>query len=354
MIKKSNKLEYLANTLVPDVIKNNSPQYYELVKAFLVNLESVQTSINMNFLDCIDFEKINNNEIKQIYIDTYLGQLDLKDEDNIESLGDLILVSKDLSVKKGTAIVYNLLINMLYYILPDIDNTFNTLLTEFNDPNTSEQRKAELEIIINEIKATGNIAGNIEVIENTDNEGNTIPFSYQVKSEIKEEVFEKYIKRFAHPAGWELEFTQAIIEYIFDTYTAKESVVIFDAFEYPFIDGSGDFDGNNTSLIYPNNYYEDALLGLEADYNTIASKLLDSSKLYIQDGNVYYRFDNLNNPYTVQGSITEGSQAIIKTPTITGIKPTGGSYTTTEEISYGNGCITGGTWLLTYQILINN
>ena len=54
----------LADFIVPEPIKQNSPQFYELIRAFLRNLESVQTSINSNFLDTIDYNKIQNTDFK--------------------------------------------------------------------------------------------------------------------------------------------------------------------------------------------------------------------------------------------------------------------------------------------------
>lgn len=350
MIKLENKLEYLADSLVPENIKNESPQFYGLVKAFLVNLEDVQNSINNNLLDNIDFDKIKNDDIKRIYIKTFLGHLEFKNEDNIESLGNAILTSKDLTVKKGTILIHRLLMNLLFYILPGTGGIYKELLLELEDPNTTQQRKEDIQYILDTFKLNSLNAGLIEVNEEKYTNGEIIPFKYEVVSDISKTTYEKYLKPMTHPAGWEVTFIQVIFKFAFERIKNLETITMFDSFEYPYIDADGDHDGQNTNLEYPNNYYPDPIMGIESEYNSLVNKVLDPSKLYIDSGNVYYQWDNLNNPANVLSLYGLDKWSIIETPTIEGIWPTGGSYASTEHIAYADGVIAGDMLNLSYEI----
>ena len=107
-ILKVQKLELLADSLVPNNLKTTSPQFYGLVKSFLRNIENVQSSINNNFLDTIDISKIKNSDILRIYMDTYVAQLNFDDDVDVSILNDVAKVSKDISTRKGTILLYSI------------------------------------------------------------------------------------------------------------------------------------------------------------------------------------------------------------------------------------------------------
>ena len=120
------------------------------------------------------------------------------------------------------------------------------------------------------------------------------------------------------------------------------------------LDGTGEVDIYNSELKYPNYDYDDALMGNESEYNIIASKLTDSSKLYIDAGKVYYRWDNLNNAPNVVGSSLADEWLYIETPTITQQTPTyGGLAYSTEKFAKADGVVSANMYNLSYEQKIN-
>ena len=353
---KIQKLEDLAEDLVPEHFAQNAPQFYELVKAFLQNIENVQKSINSNFLDTIDYKKIKNTDFKKVYLETYLAMFNLDDANNTESLGDLLKVSKLLGTMKGTQLLFKILLRLLSFVMPTLGNTYNQLLLEYQN-ETDPIQKAELEKQLNELKLESLQTGKIIYSEYYDENGDLIPFKYKITADIAKDVYEKYIRSFAHPSGWMDEFIFAYINIIADNIEVlKCSFTIFDMFTYPFIQADGQVTAYSyIDPEYPHKYYQPAELGLEADYSTIASKLTDPSKLYIDNGKVYYKWNEITGTTIINGEINNYIDANMTLLANTKFRPTAGGYAAdTTEVGPANGCLTAGNGYLCYQIIANN
>lgn len=357
------KLEDLADSIVPERIKNESPQFFELIKAFLTNLEQVQSSINDNFLDTIDYNKVINEDYKKLFLDTYLKTIDIKNEDNLLSAGELLKVSKNLSVIKGTEFLYRVLVRLLLLIVPGIGTQYNTLLEEFNT-TTDPIRKQELEVEILNLESQNYDEGFIEVDE-VFNNGEIVPFTYRVLADLDVIFYDRYIKKFAHISGWEETFIRSvktIAEEILDTY---DSFTVFDAFNYPLVPLDGSFNLVTSSfpddIIDPANFESNFTfpftfpfpftesLSSVVDVNVLKSKVIDPFSIFQIGDIIYYNWDKFNDPETF---ITEGTHTIIKSPVKDDIIPTAGGYLSdTTNTGTMNGSLSAGSLKLAHKII---
>lgn len=284
-IQLEQKLENIADTLVPNHFQENAPQFYDLVKSFLRNIEDVQDSINGNFLDTIDITKIKNSDIIDIYVDTYLNQFDFDEDIPKDSMINLVKVSKSLSVRKGTISLYSILVKLLVYLLSDLSSQFLIKTNELKtatDESLIKQLEEELETLeINNLNEgyseyyNYDLNGNEQEFDDTSsNNENIIPFKYSFKSIYTIEVFEKYIKPFAHPIGWEVLYEQILRTYVEDT------LPIYLRF--------------NMAIMRPLPYTGDEpyriKVGTEEDYEEYSKKITEQDNLVIVDGELFYDY----------------------------------------------------------------
>ena len=340
----------LADFIVPEPIKQNSPQFYELIRAFLRNLESVQTSINSNFLDTIDYNKIQNTDFQKIILDIYLSTLDLKNEPNLAAIGNVIDISKDLGLVKGTVLIYEILVRLLLIIVPGIGTQYNLLVVEYNNPLTTPVRKRELETEILQIEYDSYINGIVKIKEVFDSNGNIIPFMYETVIDLDILYYEKYIRPFAHISGWEETFIWGISPIMIERIEMYDVLNIYDTFDFPVppIDGSIVYD----SLTYPDSIYAPALLGVSADYSTIAGLIYNKGNLYDDGTNVYYIWDLFK---STESTIIENENIIIKSPAYDSMIPILGGYNSdTHNTGTLNGSLSCGSIKLTYKIIHQN
>ena len=355
-IIKVQKLTDLIDDLVPEHFATNAPQFYNLVYAFLENIQDVQESIDCNFLDTIDYNRIKNPEFKKIYLQTYLAMFDLEEADNTESLSDMLKVSKHLGTLKGTQALFKILLRLLSYVVPSIGNTYNTLLLEYENEE-DPIRRAELEQELSNLKLNSLQTGQIIYEEFQDEFGNLIPFKYKITADITRDVYDKYIRSFAHPSGWIDEFVSAYISIISDDVEGLQgSFTLYDMFTYPFVVADGQMKADQfIDDDYPTRYYQPAELGLEADYDVIAGKMVDTSNLYIDSGKVYYAWEDMSKESLISGEINSYIDASMKSLIATNFKATAGGYIAdSTNVGPANGCITAGTGYLCYQIIANN
>lgn len=348
------KLQQLTDSLVPDAFKQESPQFYSLIEAFLINIQEVQESINNNFLDLLDVNKVKNEEINRIYVQSYLSMMNLEDESNINGVVDLIRVSKEISMLKGTQLLYSILVKLLVYVLPEIGTQYNVLKAQYDEATGEE--KVQLEEQLQRLRLNNFDQGYIEY-EEFFTGGNLIPFQYGITTDFEREVFFKYIYPFSHPAGWLITFTNLFKLFVEDNISRICTMRLYDTFIFlaPPLDGST--TGNNSNNEYPNSAYERADLGADTEYANIASKMLSTSNLVVENGRVYYEWDDMTNPYTIVGeSSTEGElQYQILTPTTENPILRGGSYTNTIGVGAGNGSIMiNDNQNITYKVIVDD
>lgn len=358
------KLEDLVDDIVPQHFAVNAPQFYELVKAFLRNLQDVQESIDSKFLDTIDYNRIKNIDYKKVYLQSHLAMFNLDEAENYESLGDMVKVAKDLGTLKGTSLLFSILLKLLVFIVPSIGNSYNLLLAQFNE-ETDPLEKALLEKQLNELKLQNLDGGKVLYSEEFDIDGNLVPFKYQIVADITKDMYEKYIKHFAHPAGWEDIFISAYLTFFSEDLEITtssllgdyESFILYDCFLFPWVYGDGEAKGDNLPVPqYPTGFYQRADLGAEADYATIAAKFTSTANLVIEGGRVLYDWGNLNNGATLVGTVgRQTTTAIYKTPTEKDFRATAGGYVAdTTNIGTANGSLFGDLIFITYQIIIDD
>ena len=298
-INQINKLSDLADYVVPENIQTSSPQIYGLIKAFLTNMQEVQESHNSKFLDTIDFDRIKNTDFKKIYIDTYLAMFNLTDIDNIDSLGDLVNISKDITSIKGSQYLYNLLIRLLFFLDESIDTQYNEILKKYNE-STNEQEKILLKEQLDTLKKVGLETGYIEYEEENDNNGDVIPFKYTIRSNIKESLFEKYIKKLAHPAGWHIDFIQVIrliVNENLNTYL-RFNLTVTKKIPRPKV-GEGYKSGNTDNRFTKG--YDVIELGDASQFDYFNQLVQHQNNLFIKDSKVFYNDGGINvaPPYIV-------------------------------------------------------
>lgn len=291
-IKIQKKLTDLAEVLVPETFRNEAPQYYDLVKAFLYKLQTMQNSLNVSMVDLIDPSKITSNDIANIYFNTYLAQLQLDDSKNFLAGVDMLKVAKDLSLRKGTATLYFVLINLLTFLLPGVSNSYYELIQMLQDPDLTPEERAAIEQDIANLKDAGYTGSYVEVTEDP-----VEPFTYEVQADIDFEAFYNFIKPFCHPAGWHIGFTQIINRYVKEKLTSRaESFNILMAFVSPTAELTNSGVVANQSLtdnLGIEGFYSPQPLGLDSEYSDLSSSFYDPSKLYTQSGNTYYDFGQI-------------------------------------------------------------
>jgi len=345
-------LEDLADDLVPNHFIENAPQFYGLIKSFLRNLQEVQESIDSNFLDTIDYERIKNSDYKKIYLDSYLAMFNLSEVNNYESLGEMIKVSKNLGEMKGTALIFAILMKMLIFIVPTIGNTYNQLLLQYNT-TTDEIEKAQLEKQLDTLKFSYQESGSVIYEEYFDVDENLIPFKYKIYADITPELYTKYIRNFAHPAGWEDTFIPVYVSFLSDMFEIEyEGFSIFDMFSFPYVEVDGVWKPMGTSLQYPTDYYQRADIGPEASYASLIAKIVNIDNVIIDAGRVYYTWNVMSNPPTIIGTTGKGNtSAVLETPTVENFDMTYGAYSAdTTNIGTANGCLTAGSFHIGYEI----
>lgn len=302
--KLEQKLIDLGNVLVPQHFQDNSPQFYQLILSFLRNLQNVQDSININLLDTIDITKINNDDIVSIYMDTYMSQLNLDDDTYPSALSDLLLVSKDLSTKKGTIQLYKIMLRLAVYLIDSIKTQYQILEEKINN-ETNEANKVILQQELDLLKLSNYKEGffeyyqydknDIEYVFDSTVESNEslIPFKYHIKSDITKDIFEKYVKPFCHPLGWIVEFTQVLATFI------EEEVEIYCRFNLtitknmPHPEAGAGYTSGNTNENYTKTY-DIVEIGDIEQYDYFKDIIEDESKLSVKNNKVYYNNDGIS------------------------------------------------------------
>lgn len=285
-IQLQKKLSDLADILVPETFRNEAPQYYDLIKAFLANVQKPQDSLNMSLLDYIDVNKITEEDITDIYFKTYLATLNITEDENTLYGKDLLRLSKDLSMKKGTISLYFILINLLTYLLPSISNYYFDLLNLLETGNLTAEERANIENDLADLREAGLISSAyVEVVEND-------VFNYDVLADIDAEHFWNNVKPFCHPAGWHVNFTRVILRYIKDKIYSYEKFNITLAVEMPSITANyGGLNANPTGDdigIEPR--LQKWILGDASEAQYYEKAVLDDTKIYVDGTSIYYDF----------------------------------------------------------------
>lgn len=289
-IKIQKNLEDLAEVLVPETFRSEAPQYYELVKAMLHKIQGVQDSLNNNMLNLIDPELISSSEVAQIYFNTYLAQLKLDDSKEFLAGTDMLKVSMDLSLKKGTMTLYFILINLLTYLLPGVSNSYSALIQMLKNPELTEGERNQILEDISNLKDAGLTSSFVNVEEDVN------PFRYKVTADIDMEAFYSFVKPFCHPAGWQMEFVQLINRYVKEKIPTNEKFSILMAFVMPSAELVN--SGVVANQAYDNtlgieSFYTPQPLGPDSQFEIMYKTLWEPTKLYTSGGNIYYDFGQL-------------------------------------------------------------
>lgn len=292
--KIDKKLVDLANVLVPETFKAEAPQYYEMIKAFLANIEEVQQSAGSSFLDLIDFNRIDSNEILHLYFDTYLSTLNIDESADLTTSKDMLKVSKDLSVIKGTPFIYGILINLLVFLFEDISNQYKELLAILESADIPDDAREQILYDISVLSEFGLTSSFVEVHEDPID-----PFKYTVSADFSIDAFEKYVKPFCHPAGWQIVFYQVVLRVMKEQMTSYERFELYQTFYLPTIYSNEGVVANQDDNLPLIPFLDTYSLG--TDIASLKKKMKDPLKLYTVGADVYYQFvkitpvNNFNN-----------------------------------------------------------
>lgn len=288
-IEEVYKLESLAERLVPAKFRSDAPQYYDLIKAFLVNLQGLQDIINESMTPIINLDKITENDIIEIYVDTYLKTLNLEDVETLDVMKDLVKESKELVSKKGTLVLYNILVRLLGFLFPSLNTQFVQLTEALELAETDEQR-AEIQEQLDELAKLSLDAGWIEVSEYEDESNSELvqPFIYLVRSNFSRVIFEKYLKPFAHPAGWHVDFVQVIRIFATENLTSYLRFNMTITKKLPTPKAGDGYLSGNTDQRYTDSY--DVIeLGDESELSYFNDIVVRQENLFVKDAKVYYK-----------------------------------------------------------------
>jgi len=301
-IEKQRKLVDLIDVIVPQTFRNEAPQFTEMIKSFLINIEQVQSSINQTFLDTIDPNKIKSNDIMKLYFDTYLKTLNISATENFLPAKDLLSISKELILKKGTPFIYNILINLLVYIFPNFGNQYQLYLAKLSDPTLTDDERKFYEDNVAFMEAEGLTVSNVNIIESSN------VFEYSVEADIDDILFETYIKPFCHPAGWHVTFIRAYNTLIQDNIIISGSFMIFEVIVVPNVTADGTETADNPAnvdLYYPNHYLPDRDIGDSSVYDSIIGMLDDTDRIYVSNGRTYCKEILWTTDETIKGDFNK-------------------------------------------------
>ncbi len=301
----------IAEMIVPEIIKINSPQYFDLIKAFLYQVKDSITLGDKSFLDLINVERITSEDVLKIYIDTYLSTLNIdKDQENLVLIKDIIKVSKDLSTSKGTVFLFTILVNILKYLIEDIATTYSDLVNSLNNPNLSQSEKDSILEQI-ELQKDDEVGIIIDIRE-------TSAYHYDIVTTLRFDFVEKHIIPFCHPVGWIYNLAAIVRKLFVDNSFIHDSLKITSTIKIPVpVVGDGNIlapfetwtdetdetwtdetdetwtSGNILSNHpYISNifefYYGHFYLGLESDLVDITGKIYHIDRIFVDNGKVYY------------------------------------------------------------------
>jgi len=184
-------------------------------------------------------------------------------------------------MKKGTPFIYNILINLLVYIFPNIGNQYQEYLLKLEDPNLTDEERLFYEENITFLEAEGLDESKVIVTE-TEN-----LFEYEVRADIDDILFNTYIKPFCHPAGWHVTFFRTFYVLVQDEFNISGTFMIFEIITLPLTpaDGKELADADNDNSYYPNKYLVEHLNFIEilrllpdGTYEASGEKLADGNK----------------------------------------------------------------------------
>lgn len=275
--------EELASILVPETLKNNNPEFYDLIKAFTKNIMSTKKYYENGYSRLLDINKITNEDIIKIYLDTYAKTLNINSEqENVILLKDIIKISKDLSVAKGTVYLFNLLAGILKYLLRDVNTVYDDLVESLNNPNLTEEEK---ELILEQINNQQTYT------ENDINITETSAYHYEIVSILTRPFIEQYILPFCHPTGWVYDIIQVVTYIYTESARAKDNLSIYSTLKIPVPVIGDDFSIDLFTENCPNifeYYYGDIELGEDYEYTEILGKTYNTDRIYVANGKTYY------------------------------------------------------------------
>lgn len=279
--------EELASVLVPETIKENNKEFYDLIKAFCKQLMNTKEYYERGYGRLINIDKVTNEEIIKVYIDTYAKTLNINSEqENVILIKDVVKISKDLSVSKGTVYLFNLLASLLKYLLRDINTVYDDLVASLDNPDLTEEEK---ELILEQIENQKTYNETyIEVIE-------TGPYTYDIVSILTKDFIEQYIIPFCHPTGWVYNFIQVVTYVYTEAMRVKDNLTIYSTLKIPVPVVGDDFSELLFTPSCPNifeYYYGDIEIGTEAEYLDILSKTYNTDRIYVANGKTYYSLSN--------------------------------------------------------------
>lgn len=293
------KAELLANSLVPDKFRYSEPQFYELIKSFLLFLNDSIEVNNKSFFSVIDVSSIDSDELLYIYFETYLKTLGLPEGTEFSQAQDFLRVSKELAGIKGTPFIYAILLNLLVYLIPSIKSEYQRLLDLITDPSLTPEEIQEIQDVLGFMVSEGLTAVESEYEEVSE-------FTYNITASAPIDVFNTYVKPFCHPAGWKVQFLEQVSNIIVEYMTIYEELKIVSAYDLPVTIYGIVFGGNGCDLVFPDtglctdvfdsdsditnfgSYMTLYPLGPDTELATFQSQVLTPSNLFVGDGMVYY------------------------------------------------------------------
>ena len=197
-ITEQNRVERILQKIVPEKIKEHNPKFLEFVRTFLDHIKTSIHYADTNFIDLIDIDRLSNDEIIKIYLDTYVSTLDLSSTSTFKDVRlakDVIGISHDIVNNKANAFAYKILLSIISY-LTSVSTPYQELLNDLDKPTTSPERRREIVKQIDRQRHMNN-GVMVEIKEDPSK-----PFQYKMITTAPITFLDKHIVPFIHPIGW--------------------------------------------------------------------------------------------------------------------------------------------------------
>jgi len=297
-------LDDLTSKIVPDKLERlYDGKFKKVIRSFLEEIWSDISLLDGDMKSLVDVENLSDIEILKIYNKTYLSvfKLDEESESTILSTKDLFKVIGDLVPLKGSAFLIILLSNLLVTLIPSVKSSTKNLQDMLTSSKliTDEERLA-IESNLRTLKLMYTKESILEVIEDEE-----FVFKYKVNGELDFVSWNKFVKPFAHPAGWDCRFENNVITlFKIHLIDSKEWFIIdelYDFKQHPYLKVNGgrsayitDYTEAEIRANFPSHKIGKDALGFYYKYGSVVTQYSNNGYYGLDVRDIYTTDDEMD------------------------------------------------------------